>query len=150
MAEAGTVRRALDLAARGVLGALLVWAGLSKLADPLRTLASVYGYELALPDAVAVIVAASLPWFELLLGLALLAGVWTREVLLHTTGLMGLFVLITGQAWVRGLTMDCGCFNLAVFGLDVPWLQTPQFATARNAILFALSAWQFARAVRTE
>ena len=58
-----------------------------------------------------------LPWVELLCGLLLLAGFWSQTALLIVTGLLVGFVIATGQAWVRGIDIACGCFNLKIFGL---------------------------------
>ncbi len=70
------MRRAATMALRGVPGVLLIWAGWSKLGSPLQTLASIYSYQIVLPDWLAAAIATTLPWMEILVGLALLAGFW--------------------------------------------------------------------------
>jgi putative oxidoreductase len=132
---------------RQLLGVLLLWAAVSKLANLTEFLGSIYAYQLPLPRALLQAVAVVLPWVELLSGLLLLAGFWSRTALLIVTGLLGLFVLATGQAWMRGLDIACGCFNLKMLGLNasVPalerFLESVSFAFFRNLLLTAVAGW---------
>jgi uncharacterized membrane protein YphA (DoxX/SURF4 family) len=52
-----------------------------------------------------------LPWLEIGLGVALLAGVATRLVAAFSAALLLVFVAGVTQAWARGLSIDCGCFG---------------------------------------
>ncbi len=139
---------------RWLLGGLLLWAAVSKLANPTAFLGSIYAYELPLPRLWQQIAAVLLPWLELLCGLLLLAGFWCETTLLLVTVLMALFVVATGQAWARGLDIACGCFNLKIFGLDenlpglVRFLESVAFAFFRNLLLTALSGFLLWRALR--
>jgi uncharacterized membrane protein YphA (DoxX/SURF4 family) len=125
---------------RLVLGGLFLWAGLSKLGSPLQTLASVYSYQIVLPDLAASLVAAALPWMEILLGTALLSGLWLRVAAGWTTALLLLFAGLTAQAWWRGLPIDCGCVDLGVIHPALAALTTPGGATLRNLVLLGLTA----------
>lgn len=132
---------------RQLLGVLLLWAAVSKLANLTELLGSIYAYQLPLPRTLLQIAAVVLPWVELLAGLLLLAGFWSDTALLIVTGLMGLFVLATGQAWMRGLDITCGCFNLTILGLteSLPdlarFLESVSFAFFRNLVLTAVAVW---------
>jgi len=55
-----------------------------------------------------------LPWLELVCGLSLLTGFWPESTLGVILLLMAVFLAATGQAWVRGLEIDCGCFGTAI------------------------------------
>ncbi|MFZ9932363.1 MAG: MauE/DoxX family redox-associated membrane protein [Chthoniobacterales bacterium] len=125
---------------RLVLGGLFLWAGLSKLGSPLQTLASVYSYQIVLPDLAASLVAAALPWMEILLGTALLSGLWLRVAAGWTAALLLLFAGLTAQAWWRGLPIDCGCVDLGVIHPALAALTTPGGATLRNLVLLGLTA----------
>lgn len=135
------------LALRCLLGGLLLWAAVSKLANPTAFLGSLYAYELPLPRGVFRLVAVVLPWTELLAGLMLVTGVWVETALLLTAGLLGLFVLATAQAVLRGLEISCGCFDLSVLGLSEGttsswrWLESAGFALVRNLALLATTLW---------
>ena len=94
------------------LGLAAVWliSGAVKLADPGQTYIAVKAYDV-LPQGLVGVVATALPLVEIVLGLALLAGVATRYV--AGAALVLLLVLIAGiaQSWARGLSIDCGCFG---------------------------------------
>ena len=94
------------------LGLAAVWlvSGLLKAMDPDQTYVAVRAYDV-LPDAGVEVVAAFLPWVELALGVLLLAGVGTRLVAALSAVLLVVFVAGVAQAWVRGLSIDCGCFG---------------------------------------
>lgn len=130
-----------------LLGGLLLWAAVSKLANPTEFLGAIYAYELPLPRSLLQTAAVVLPWIELLCGLLLLAGFWTAPALLLVTGLMGCFVVATGLAWARGLDISCGCFNLKILGLTerapgfVRLVESVSFAFFRNLLLAALAGW---------
>lgn len=132
---------------RGLLGLLLLWAAVSKLANPTEFLGSIYAYELPLPPAALQGAAIILPWVELLCGLLLLAGFWTPTALALVTGLMMLFVAATGQAWARGLDISCGCFNLEILGLPnrlpglVKFMESVGFAFCRNLLLAGVAGY---------
>jgi uncharacterized membrane protein YphA (DoxX/SURF4 family) len=94
------------------LGLAAVWitSGLLKVVDPAQTYVAVRAYDV-LPRAAVGVVAGVLPWFELALGLLLLMGVGVRAVAVLSAGLLLLFIAGVGQAWARGLSIDCGCFG---------------------------------------
>jgi len=90
------------------------------------------------------LVAITLPWVELLCGLLLLANLWIDTALVATFGLLLVFVLLTAQAWIRGLNISCGCFNLRIFGISetIPslakFVESVAFAFFRNLALGAM------------
>ena len=125
---------------RLVLGGLFLWAGVSKLGSPLTTLATIYSYQIVLPDLLASLIAAALPWMEILLGAALLAGVWLPVATGWTAALLLFFTVMTAQAWWRELPIDCGCVDLSVLHPALAALATPGGATLRNLVLLGLTA----------
>ena len=130
-------------ALRWLLGALMLWAAVSKLAQPTEFLGSIYAYQLPLPRSLLQLVAVVLPWLELLCGLLLIANVWCETALATLIGLLAVFVLATGQAWARGLDISCGCFNLEMFGADssaklVKFIESAAFAFFRNLVLVSV------------
>ena len=105
--------RALDvIGTLARFGLATVWliSGWIKAADAGQTYVAVRAYDV-LPPASAGPVAAVLPWLELALGLLLLVGLGVRAVAIVSAGLLLLFVAGITQAWVRGLSIDCGCFG---------------------------------------
>ncbi|HEX5219928.1 MAG TPA: MauE/DoxX family redox-associated membrane protein [Verrucomicrobiae bacterium] len=147
---AGRVQRLLG----GLLGLLMLWAAVSKLANPTEFLGSLYGYQLPLPRLVMQTVAVVLPWLELLCGLLLVSGLWMETALAIVTTLLAVFVLATGQAWLRGLDISCGCFSLKVFGLDSSpgldrFFESVAFAFFRNLVLLTVTALLFRKQLAT-
>ena len=139
-----TITLDLHRIGRSFLGLLLIWAALSKLANATEFLGALYAYQLPLPRALLQLVAVVLPWFELLCGVLLLLNQSTETVLVATGALLMVFLVCTGQAWMRGLHISCGCFNLRMFGLDrghplVELLDSTGFAFLRNLVLGALT-----------
>jgi len=140
-------------ALRWLLGALMLWAAVSKLANPTKFLSSIYAYETPVPQSLLQVVVVVLPWLELLSGLLLIANVWSETALAVVTGLLVIFVLATGQAWARGLDISCGCFNLEIFGADrmatlSKFLESASFAFFRNLVLVFLAGMLLRKRLR--
>ncbi|MGH3002698.1 MAG: MauE/DoxX family redox-associated membrane protein [Gaiellaceae bacterium] len=100
----------LGLAIR--LGASAIWlvAAIAKIVDLQHFHAQVDQYQL-LPHALEAPFAYTLPFVELLIGLYLLVGLLTRAASTLACVLLVLFIVAEGQAWARGLSLDCGCFG---------------------------------------
>jgi putative oxidoreductase len=136
---------------RYVVGALFVWAAISKVANLQEFYVSLRAYQLPLPNIILQWVAVTLPWLELLCGLLLLAGFWLRAATGWALILCAVFALCTGQAWLRGLTISCGCLNLSMLGLSadehptlIAFLESVGFAFFR-ALLLCLACWWLLR-----
>lgn len=129
---------------RLILGGLFLAAGLSKVGAPLQTLGTIYSYQIVLPDWIASTIAYSLPWMEILLGLAMLAGLWLPVTTGWIAAMLAMFALLTAQAWWRGLPIDCGCVDLSTLHPALAALSTPGGATLRNIVLLALCSTLFA------
>jgi len=95
---------------RLVLGGLFVYAGIVKVLDPLDFAQNIRNYRLV-GQSLSFLAAIILPWLEILAGLALAAGVWTRASALVISALLGFFIVLTLVTIVRGLDVDCGCFG---------------------------------------
>jgi uncharacterized membrane protein YphA (DoxX/SURF4 family) len=95
---------------RIVLGGLFVYAGVAKALEPLDFAQNIRNYRLV-GQELSFIAAVVLPWLEVLAGLALSAGVWTRASSLLISGLLVFFIALTVVTIVRGLDVDCGCFG---------------------------------------
>jgi uncharacterized membrane protein YphA (DoxX/SURF4 family) len=106
----GAAQLWLSLAARLVLGGVLVVAGALKVSDPNAAIRAVTAYQL-LPSDVATLVGYGLPFFEIMLGLLLIVGLATRASAATAGVLMVVFIAAVSSAWARGLSIDCGCFG---------------------------------------
>jgi uncharacterized membrane protein YphA (DoxX/SURF4 family) len=109
----------LHLAACLGLGAVFVYASLDKIAKPGDFARIVYHYQLIGPNRhvgplPANLLAVTLPWIELLAGLALITGLWRRPAALLAGGMLVVFVGAVGLALLRGIDVEnCGCFSVS-------------------------------------
>ncbi len=118
---------------RFVAGGALVLAGLIKLGNPQALMLSIQGYELA-PAFLIPFLAYALPWSELVIGLLLLYGAWSREAATLATALFALFTFAVISVLVRKISLDCGCFG-GMFGeAAIGW-----HTVGRNAVFLACS-----------
>ena len=134
---------------RWVLGGLFIYMGMSKAVfhDPVDFLKLVRQYEVVSSPVLLNVIAATLPWFEVLCGLLLLAGVAVRGTALVVVAMLLPFTVLILK---RGLALagaqalafcavkfDCGCGNGEVFVCR---------KLTENCLLIVLSAWLVFRA----
>lgn len=100
----------LGTAARLILAGVWIVAGASKVGDLAASGRAVNAYQL-MPFDVAQVVGATLPLVEIVLGVLLLVGFATRLAAAASAALLVVFVAGITSAWVRGLSIDCGCFG---------------------------------------
>ena len=100
----------VGLVLRLFLGVVLIWAGAAKVGRPLTAERAVQAYEI-FPMEVAKWIGLALPFLEIVLGVLLVLGLFTRAAAIASTLLMVAFIVGISQAWARGLTIDCGCFG---------------------------------------
>jgi uncharacterized membrane protein YphA (DoxX/SURF4 family) len=128
----------VGLVVRLFLGAVLVYAGAVKVGHPLTAERAVQAYEI-FPLGVAGLIGQALPFLEIVLGVLLLLGLFTRPVAAVATLLMLAFIVGISQAWARGLTIDCGCFGGGgrIGEADTRYPQE----IARDAVFALAGAW---------
>lgn len=100
----------VGLLARLVLGGVFLVAGGLKVPTPESLAKATQAYQL-LPHDVATYVGYALPIIEVILGLLLIIGLFTRISAAISSLLLVAFIIGIAQAWARGLTIDCGCFG---------------------------------------
>ena len=99
------------LALRVALGAVFVYAAWAKLRQPWELFAmSIDAYKV-LPYWAVLVVARALPWAEMLIGLALMAGRWLRLSAAAASLLLLVFFALMVRAYAKGMQIDCGCFG---------------------------------------
>lgn len=101
---------------RVLLGAVFIYAAYTKLrASYVLFAMAIDAYKL-LPEAAAVALAHVLPWVELALGIALIAGIWLRLTSACATALLAVFFTAMVHAYQpelkEGQQISCGCFGL--------------------------------------
>lgn len=119
---------------RLLLGGVFVFAGAIKIMNPQQFATEIDQYQLV-PHALIHLAAITLPWVELVSGLALVSGVWVRPAALVVTGLSSVFLVAIVSVMVRGLKIKCGCFG-TVGDSFVGW---PNLAL--DLVLLLLAVW---------
>jgi uncharacterized membrane protein YphA (DoxX/SURF4 family) len=100
----------LTLIFRLVLGGVLLVAGALKVSDPYSSATSVRAYQI-LPVDLANFLGFVLPFAEVAIGIFLIVGIWVRLNAIAGGALMIMFIIAIAQAWIRGISLDCGCFG---------------------------------------
>ena len=108
--DAGRLPDAIGVLARLILGVVLIWAGAAKVTSPALSARAVRAYQI-LPYDLAGYVGYALPVVEVLVGLLLVIGLFTRASAVVGGLLMLAFIIGISSAWARGLSIDCGCFG---------------------------------------
>jgi uncharacterized membrane protein YphA (DoxX/SURF4 family) len=131
---------------RWLIAGAFVWAALGKLANPHEFYGAIRAYQLPLPAILTRTAAVVLPWLELLCGLLLAANLRRGAALIWALVLFAVFTIVTGQAWLRGLPIACGCFDLQLLGIPrgsglARLLESVAFASVRALFLAAAAAY---------
>jgi uncharacterized membrane protein YphA (DoxX/SURF4 family) len=132
----------IGLAARLVLGVVLIVAGALKVTSPASSAIAVRAFQI-LPYDFAGYVGYALPVVEIVVGLLLVCALFTRAAAVVGALLMVGFLIGIISAWARGLSIDCGCFG---GGGTIGAAQT-QYGkdVLRDGALAACAAWLIVR-----
>jgi uncharacterized membrane protein YphA (DoxX/SURF4 family) len=117
---------------RIALGLIFVYASVHKIRDPVAFAGSVAAYKI-LPYSLNFLVAAILPWVELICGLLLVVGYRVKAAASIVIAMNLVFIVALSSTIVRGLDIDCGCFKQ---GGD----KTPAWEVIIRDVIFLVAA----------
>ena len=100
----------IELAARLLLGSIFIYASYHKILAPDEFAKIVYGYDL-FPSETVNLIAIIVPFVELISGIALILGIYTRPAAIIIIGMLTAFVMAISINIIRGHEFDCGCFS---------------------------------------
>ena len=129
---------------RGFLGGVFIYASIGKILHPELFAETISNYQI-LPDQFVNLVAIILPWLELTAGTCLVLGIWLPGALFIINLLLMVFFCALLIAFVRGLNIECGCFNTSMETLvtgSMAWY------LLRDAVLLVISMSIFFRFMR--
>ena len=109
-----TVRRErwIVLAARLALAGVFLAAAIAKLRQPWQLFTmTIDSYQMHMPVAIVNLLAQALPWIELAIAMALIAGWQLRWFATIAAVMLAGFFSVMLRAYLRGLVIDCGCFG---------------------------------------
>jgi putative oxidoreductase len=98
------------------LGVFFVAAALPKIVDPPSFAHMIYNYKLV-PPVLLNFMALTMPWVELLAGLALIFGIWRDTANALVAAMLVMFIVAIGINLGRGNAIDCGCFDVSAANL---------------------------------
>ena len=93
---------------RFILGTVFLWASFDKILDPASFAKNISNYHVV-PFGLENIIAITLPWIELFIGVGLIAGLYINANSFIAGVLLLLFNILVFQAMVRGFNIECGC-----------------------------------------
>ena len=127
---------------RLILAGVLGFAGYIKMIEPHGARDAIMAYRL-LPPSVAPFLGYALPAAEIVLAVLLLVGLFVRISGLLSAVLMVLFIIGIASVWIRGYSIDCGCFggggDISADGIARKYTDE----IVRDAFLALMGLWLF-------
>ncbi|MBX3729021.1 MAG: DoxX family membrane protein [Candidatus Sumerlaeia bacterium] len=99
---------------RFIAGGAFLLAAMMKLSDPPVFMLAIAAFGM-LPEALIPFAAYAVPWIEVVAGVLLVYGFWSRPAGLVATGLYAVFTAALAWVFLSGASVDCGCFG-GLFG----------------------------------
>ena len=102
------------LAMRVLLGGVFIYSAWVKLQDPVSFGQAIEKFKMVdAREQVHLIKLAvfAIPWTEMICGVALVLGLWTRAAALVLAFALAGFMVLIYQVLARGEAFDCGCFG---------------------------------------
>jgi putative oxidoreductase len=119
----------LTLVSRLLVGGMYIVASYYKIVEPSSFAKSIWQYHMV-PGTLINLMAVILPWLELLIGLAIILGLYYRGAIWWANLLLVVFIAALATTIIRGLDIDCGCFKAGKSATGPAW----------KALLFDLGA----------
>ena len=91
------------------MGTVFIYASYSKILDPVSFSTDIHNYGVT-PFYIENLISLILPWMELLIGIGLISGLKYEASIDLSIYMMILFIFLITQAYLRGKSIDCGCF----------------------------------------
>ena len=91
------------------MGLVFIIAAYPKILDPNAFSSNIHNYGVT-PLYIENLIALILPWIELFIGISLIVKYKYESSLDICIYLMIAFTILISQAYIRGLSIDCGCF----------------------------------------
>ncbi len=121
---------------RIIIGAIFLYAGVLKAGDPAEFARAIGNYQILPPWAVPP-AAIILPWVEIFIGAALLAGFWIEGGSLFAAALFSVFSAAVAFNLMRGLDISCGCFSSSAGKINWSYFLRDFLLTLMSVFVFA-------------
>tara|TARA_Y100001970_G_C13696448_1_gene585015 strand:- start:130 stop:573 length:444 start_codon:yes stop_codon:yes gene_type:complete len=132
--------RYVILLSRFILGIIFIYASIDKIIDPVSFSSTIDNYHIS-PYSLNNIAALVIPWLELIIGVFLICGIFINGSSFIAILLLLFFIFILTQALLRGINVDCGCFDLNADTLEDSQLRIKMIRRILEDILFLVLAF---------
>jgi uncharacterized membrane protein YphA (DoxX/SURF4 family) len=100
------------------IGALFIISSVTKIPDTAKFADSIANYKIV-PDSLVMPLATIVPWIQMAAGVMIVLDVFAQSSAFILCGLLAVYIIAITQAWIRGIDIECGCFDLLTqFGLE--------------------------------
>jgi len=100
---------------RIIIGGLFVISSVTKITNPQKFADSMSAYQLV-PEVIIPPFSILIPWLQFICGIFLILDIFVQSSALILCGLLAVYTLAISIDFIRGIQIDCGCFDL--LGLD--------------------------------
>ena len=123
---------------RVLLGLLFIISSISKIQTPAKFMDSIDAYKIV-PESLVYTMAMVVPWLQILAGMMFILDIYSQSAALILSGLLTAYIIAIAQAFARGFSMECGCFDM------IPWIEDKVgwSAIIRDAIFLCMSGSVF-------
>ena len=98
----------IPVISRFFLGFIFIYFSLDKISDPKLFAELTRNYDI-IPFGIENLGALILPFIEFIIGFCLIAGIFVKSSNFIAMSLLIFFIIMIGQAYLRGKSIDCGC-----------------------------------------
>ena len=126
----------VEFGIRWVLGVSFMFASYHKIVDPESFARAIYSYDL-FPEFTINVMAAILPYLELISGLALILGAYYRGAAALIGWMLIAFIISVSINLIRGHEFDCGCFSVGKSSLE----EFVELYLLRDAVLWCFALY---------
>ena len=130
------------LIARVILGFIFISYGAGKIGTPDKFAGEIANYAL-IPEFSLNLIAMTLPWIELIVGILLLLGIRIRSGAIITAGMMLFFIFAVTWAMAMGLDINCGCSSTNPQKIGLPKLMENIGLLILSALVFIFPERKF-------
>ncbi len=130
------------LISRLVVGFIFISYSVGKIASPDKFASEIANYAL-FPELLLNIIALTLPWIELVIGLLLVLGLRIKSGATISGVLMILFILSVIWAMAMGLDINCGCSSTTPQRVGLPKLMENFGLLILSAIIYLFPERKF-------
>lgn len=102
---------AVQFLARLIPGVVFIYASIHKITDPQAFAQVIYNYQI-MPAWSINAIAVFMPWVEMIAGIGIIVSCrFAKGAALLIGGMLALFIVVLTFNLIRGLDVDCGCFD---------------------------------------